>query len=60
LKKASTLVRKLEPLDRQERLELLNKKTPAKIAPYILKHRYLAIAAALNLPGNSLIGGGGV
>ena len=59
LKKASALVRKLEPLDRQERLELLNKKTPAKIAPYILKHRYLAIAAALNLPGNSLIGGGG-
>ena len=59
LYKASALVRQLEPLNQQERLELLNEKAPARIAPFLLRHRYLTIAAALNLPGNSLIGGGG-
>lgn len=27
--------------------------------PFLLRHRHLAIAAALNLPGNAIIGGGG-
>ena len=59
LRKASSLVRQLEPLSPQQRLELLNKKAPARIAPFLLRHRYLTIAVALNLPGNSLVGGGG-
>lgn len=59
LRKASALVRQLEPLSQQQRLELLNKKAPARIAPFLLRHRYLTIAVALNLPGNSLVGGGG-
>lgn len=59
LQKASALVRQLEPLDQVGRLQLLNEKAPSRIAPFLLKHRYLAIAAALNLPGNALIGGGG-
>ena len=32
---------------------------PSKVVPFLLKHRYLMIAIALNLPGNALIGGGG-
>jgi len=32
---------------------------PSKFVPYLLKHRYLIIAGALNLPGNVIIGGGG-
>jgi hypothetical protein len=32
---------------------------PLKIIPYLLKHRYLMLAVALNLPGNVIIGGGG-
>lgn len=57
--KASELIAELEPLRHQERLELLHAKVPSKLTPFLLRHRYLAIAVALNLPGNALIGGGG-
>lgn len=59
LEKASQLVSQLEPLDQQKRLEFLNSKTPTKIAPFLLKHRFITLAIVLNLPGNALIGGGG-
>ena len=59
LYKASALVAQLEPLDQQQRLELLYEKAPSKLVPFLLRHRYLAIVAILNLPGNALIGGGG-
>lgn len=59
LYKASVLVRQLEPLDQQCRLKLLHDKAPSRIAPFLLNHRYLTIAIALNVPGNALIGGGG-
>jgi hypothetical protein len=59
LKKARDLVLEMESLSLDERLVLLQKKAPAKIAPHFLKHRYLAIAVLLNLPCNALIGGGG-
>lgn len=59
LRRAAALVRQLEPLNQEQRLELLNEKAPTRIAPFLLKHRYLTIAAILNLPGNALIGGGG-
>ena len=59
LEKASELVSQLEPLKRYERLDIINKKAPKKIAPLLLKHLYLTIAVVLNMPGNALIGGGG-
>ena len=59
LTKASGLIAELEPLRHQERLELLHAKAPSKLTPFLLRHRYLAIAIVLNLPGNALIGGGG-
>lgn len=59
LEKASELVKQLEPLKRYERLDLINKKAPKKIAPLLLNHLYLTIAIILNLPGNALVGGGG-
>lgn len=59
LYRVSLLVQQLEPLSPQERLKLLHSKSPSKIAPFLLRHRYLAIAVVLNLPGNALIGGGG-
>jgi len=59
LEKASELITQLEPLDQQERLAFLNRKTPTKIAPFLIKHRFVTIAVVLNLPGNALIGGGG-
>ena len=59
LYKASALVHQLESLNQQERLEFLSEKAPSRIAPFLLRHRYLAIAVVVNLPGNALIGGGG-
>ena len=59
LDKASALVRQLESLNQQERLAFLYEKAPSRIAPFLLRHRYLAIAVVVNLPGNALIGGGG-
>ena len=59
LNRASELVSQLEPLDPAERLTFLRDKAPARIAPFLLRHRYAMIAVLLNLPGNALIGGGG-
>ena len=59
LYKASALVHQLESLNQQERLEFLSEKAPSRIAPFLLRHRYLTIAVVVNLPGNALIGGGG-
>ena len=53
------LVSQMAPLGQQERLEFLNRKAPTRIAPFLLKHRFVTIAVILNLPGNALIGGGG-
>ena len=59
LQKARNLMLQLEPLNSEEKLDFLLRTAPSKIIPYLLKHRYLMIAVALNLPGNALIGGGG-
>ena len=59
LYKAQDLVLQLEPLNSEEKLDFLLKSAPSKAIPFLLRHRYLMIAIALNLPGNALIGGGG-
>ena len=57
--RAENLVRRLEPLNARQRLETLIAHAPKRIVPTLLKHRYIAIAVALNVPGNAIIGGGG-
>ena len=57
--RAVKLVRRLEPLNAKQRLETLIAHAPKRIVPTLLKHRYIAIAVALNVPGNAIIGGGG-
>ena len=59
LHKAKDLVLQLEPLNSEEKLNFLLRSAPSKVIPFLLKHRYLMIVIALNLPGNALIGGGG-
>jgi hypothetical protein len=59
LEKASALARQMAPLSKEKRLEFLIEKAPRRIIPFLLEHRYLALAIALNIPGNTLIGGGG-
>ena len=59
LARGRALVEQMQPLSPADKLELLVESAPARIVPYLLRHRYLAVAAAFNIPGNFLIGGGG-
>lgn len=57
--RARDLVLDMAPLDPGQRAELLSARAPRRVVPFLLRHRYLALAVVLNLPGNSLLGGGG-
>ena len=59
LRRAGDLVARIQPLDRDQRLGLLRARLPAPLAALMVGHRYLALAALVNLPGNSILGGGG-
>lgn len=59
LRKACALLDQIAPLSPERRLALLRGRLPTWLGPYVVKYRYLALAAALNLPGNAVIGGGG-
>ena len=59
LDRAATLVAELEPLAPHQRLQRLAANAPTRLVPFLLRHRHLTVAVALNLPGNALIGGGG-
>lgn len=59
LNRARDLVLHTAPLDPKARLEFLASKAPHKIVPFLLRHRYIALLVLLNLPGNSIVGGGG-
>lgn len=59
LQRAEKLVRRLAPLNRKERLDVLMENAPRRIVPFLIRHRHIAIVVAINLPGNALIGGGG-
>lgn len=57
--RAAGLIRSMEPLSTQDRLLHLTSIAPNRLVPILIRHRYLALAIAINLPGNFLIGGGG-
>jgi hypothetical protein len=57
--RAAAWLGRLEPLDAAQGLDLLIARAPARIVPHLLRHRYLALVVAFNLPGNILLGGGG-
>lgn len=59
LRKARDLVQKLAPLDAEERLALLSATAPRRVIPILLRYRYLTLIVLFNMPGNSVIGGGG-
>ncbi|TVT55358.1 MAG: hypothetical protein FHK82_08440 [Sedimenticola thiotaurini] len=59
MNKACAMIRQHETLNANALLQVLNNKAPTRFIPFLLRHRYIAIATALNLPGNSLMGGGG-
>lgn len=59
LHRASKLVGEMAPLDHGQKLQLISSRAPSKWIPTLLRFRYVAFAVALNIPGNSVIGGGG-
>lgn len=59
LRPASEMVRRLGAMTPQERVEALVQIAPNRIARLLVDHRDLTLIAAVNMPGNALIGGGG-
>jgi hypothetical protein len=57
--RAAAFLKSIEKLDGQQRLQVLIEKAPIRFLPFLLRHRYLSLAVALNLPGNFIVGGGG-
>lgn len=57
--RAQKLATSLAPLNAEQRLERLVEHAPKRIVPVMLKHRYIAVICALNIPGNAIVGGGG-
>jgi hypothetical protein len=53
------LLRQFEPMGMDERLRFIVSEAPNRLIPYFLRHRYLALAIVVNIPGNIIIGGGG-
>ena len=59
LAKARDLILRTAKLNTADRVSMLVSQSPHRLGPFLLKHRYVALALAFNLPGNSLAGGGG-
>lgn len=59
LSRASVLVRRLGTMTPQERVASLAQTAPNRLSRILVDRRDLALIAALNMPGNALIGGGG-
>ncbi|MFN3170686.1 MAG: hypothetical protein ACE37E_08330 [Hyphomicrobiales bacterium] len=57
--KAARLAQDLASRDRKNRIDYLLETAPRRWVPMLVRHRYLAMMLVLNLPGNSLVGGGG-
>lgn len=59
MRRAAALVARAAPLSPQDRLAMLLDGQPKRALGLALRYRYLALAFAVNTPGNSIIGGGG-
>jgi hypothetical protein len=59
LRRAAEALRQIAPLDGERRLQLLLGHGNSWLVRFLVRHRYLAVAIALNMPGNLLIGDGG-
>ena len=59
MRRAAALVARAAPLTQEERLAMLLEGQAKRSLGALLRYRYLALALAVNTPGNSVIGGGG-
>lgn len=59
LRRGAGLLREFQPLSPDERVRRISQRPSGRIVRFLLRNRFLALMLALNLPGNSLVGGGG-
>ena len=59
MRRAAELVARAAPLSKDERVAMLLEGQSKQILSLALRYRYVAMAAVVNMPGNSIIGGGG-
>ena len=59
MRRAAALVARAAPLTGDERLAMLLDGPSKRAVSFGLRYRYIALALAVNTPGNSFIGGGG-
>ena len=59
LERASDLILEFSKLDQNQRSAMLVNGASGKWGCFLFRKRYIALAMALNIPGNSLVGGGG-
>ncbi|MEM9342759.1 MAG: hypothetical protein AAGA87_06915 [Pseudomonadota bacterium] len=49
----------VEDMPRDNRAAFLEQRLTTRVLPFLLRHRYLTLGILLNMPGNTLLGGGG-
>jgi hypothetical protein len=59
LSRARELLLRIEPLEAEQRLRFLLSADRPRVLRWLLAHRYVAVAIALNAPGNLALGDGG-
>jgi len=59
LARARDLVLTSSDLTYGERTRFLETHAPARLVPFLLRHRHVALGLLLNMPGNVILGGGG-
>lgn len=59
LHRAANLVARTAPLSQEQRVALLLDGAPPRLIALALRHRYIALALSVNVPGNAIVGGGG-
>lgn len=59
LNNARSLVLRIADLNPEARIAAIAAAAPNRVVPFLLRHRYIALALVLNVPGNAIIGGGG-
>ncbi|WP_298844163.1 hypothetical protein [uncultured Roseobacter sp.] len=59
MQRAAALVARAGPLSQEERVAMLLEGQSKRVFHFAMRYRYIALAVAVNMPGNSIIGGGG-
>lgn len=59
MRRATVLIDRLCALPQEERLNVLLESAPPQLIKLALQRRYVALALAVNMPGNVILGGGG-